>query len=89
MNNGAKLAILAAIASVGTAFVISSMRARASSSTSSITKRKNNNSNNSGSPSNVGLSVLLDSGRVYYGRGDYKKADIFFERILEIEPNHI
>ena len=22
-------------------------------------------------------------------RGDYKKADIFFERVLEIEPNHI
>ena len=32
------------------------------------------------SQSNIGLNILLDSARAYYGRGDYKKADIFFEK---------
>jgi tetratricopeptide (TPR) repeat protein len=61
---------------------IKSMRA-----TSSITK--GNNNNNSASQSNVGLNILLDSAHEYYVKGEYKKADIFFERVLEIEPNHI
>ena len=86
MNTGSKLAALAAIASVGVTFVLYSVLARTSSTSSSITKGKNNKS---ASQSKVGLSILLDSARVYYGRGDYKKADIFFERVLEIEPNNI
>jgi tetratricopeptide (TPR) repeat protein len=61
---------------------IKSMRA-----TSSITK--GNNNNNSASQSNAGLNILLDSAHEYYVKGEYKKADIFFERVLEIEPNHI
>ena len=64
---------------------------RATLSSSSITKGNNNNSSSSisASQSNTGLNILLDSARAYYGRGDYKKADIFFERVLEIEPNNI
>src|SRR5215210_481975 len=50
--------------------------------TSSFIIKSNNNS--TASQSNLGLSILLDSARIYYGRGDYKKADIFFERVLEI-----
>ncbi len=86
MNNGSKIAALAAFASAGVTFVLYSVLARTSSTSSSITK---SNNNNSASQSNLGLSILLDSARGYYVRGDYKKADIFFERVLEIEPNHI
>src|SRR5688572_3142937 len=86
MNNGSKLAALAAIASVGVTFVLYSVLTRKSSRSSSITKVNNNKS---ASQSKVDLSILFDSARVYYGRGDYKKADIFFERVLEIEPNNI
>src|SRR5215210_7424538 len=57
--------------------------------TSSFIIKSNNSSSSTASQSNLGLSILLDSARVYYGRGDYKKADIFFERVLEIEPNNI
>src|SRR5215216_1217477 len=88
MNTGNKLAALAAFASAGVTFVLYSVLARTSSKSSSITKGNNNN-NNSASQSNLGLSILLDSAREYYVRGDYKKADIFFERVLEIEPNNI
>lgn len=59
---------------------------------SSITKGNNNNnisSDISASQSNTGLNMLFDSAREYYVMGDYKKADIFFERVLEIDPNHI
>ena len=87
MNNGSKLAALAAFASAGVTFILYSVLARTSStSSSSITK---SNNNNSASQSNLGLSILLDSAREYYVRGDYKKADIFFERVLETEPNNI
>ena len=86
MNIGSKLAALAAFAGVGVTFVLYSVLARTSSTSSSITK---GNNNNSASQSNLGLGILLDSAREYYVRGDYKKADIFFERVLEIEPNHI
>src|SRR5215204_3196095 len=86
MNTGNKLAALAAFASAGVTFVLYSVLARTSSKSSSITK---GNNNNSASQSNLGLSILLDSAREYYVRGDYKKADIFFERVLEIEPNNI
>src|SRR5215212_5039715 len=85
MNTGNKLAALAAFASAGVTFVLYSVLARTSSKSSSITK----GNNNSASQSNLGLSILLDSAREYYVRGDYKKADIFFERVLEIEPNNI
>src|SRR5918994_8012883 len=88
MNIGSKLVALAAFTSAGVTFVLYSVLARRSSTSSSITKGNNNN-NNSASQSNLGLSILLDSAREYYVRGDYKKADIFFERVLEIEPNHI
>src|SRR5215204_2938106 len=84
MNIGSKLAALAAFAGMGVTFVLYSVLARRSS-TSSITKGNNNNA----SHSNLDLSILLDSAREYYVRGDYKKADMFFERVLEIEPNHI
>src|SRR5215211_5986045 len=86
MNTGNKLAALAAFASAGVTFVLYSVLARTSSKSSSITK---GNNNNSASQSNLGLSILPDSAREYYVRGDYKKADIFFERVLEIEPNNI
>ena len=86
MNIGSRFAALAAIASVGVTFVLYSVLARRSSTSSSITK---GNNNKSASQSKVGLSILLDSAREYYVRGDYKKADIFFERVLEIEPNNI
>src|SRR5215211_3285962 len=86
MNIGNKLAALAAFASAGVTFVLYSVLARTSSKSSSITK---GNNNNSASQSNLGLSILLDSAREYYVRGDYKKADILFERVLEIEPNNI
>ena len=86
MNIGSRLAALVAIASVGVTFVLYSVLTRTSSTSSSITK---GNNNKSASQSKVGLIILLDSARVYYGRGDYKKADIFFERVLEIEPNNI
>ena len=71
---------------------INSIRATlsSSSSSSSITNSNNNNDDDgSASQSNVGLNILLDSAHEYYVKGDYKKADIFFERVLEIEPNHI
>src|SRR5215210_4900369 len=84
MNIGSKLAVLAAFGGVGVTFVLYSVLARRSTS-SSITKGNNNNA----SHSNLNLSILLDSAREYYVGGDYKKADIFFERVLEIEPNHI
>src|SRR5829696_7465996 len=86
MNTGNKLAALAAFASAGVTFVLYSVLARTSSKSSSITK---GNNNNSASQSNLRLSILLDSAREYYVRGDYKKADIFFERVLEIEPNKL
>ena len=86
MNIGSRFAALAAIASVGVTFVLYSVLARRSSTSSSITK---GNNNKSASQSNTGLSILLDSAREYYVKGDYKKADIFFERVLEIEPNNI
>src|SRR5215217_3999394 len=86
MNNGTKLAALAAFAGVAVPFVLYSVLARRSSTSSSITK---GNNNNRASQSNVGLSILLDSAREYYVRGDYKMADIFFEKVLEVEPNHI
>src|SRR5687767_8448588 len=85
MNIGSKLAVLAAFAGVGVTFVLYSVLARTSLTSSSITK----GNKNSTSQSNLGLSILLDSAREYYVRGDYKKADIFFERVLEIEPNNI
>ena len=71
---------------------IKSMRATLSSS--SITNRNSNNNNNnnnndSASQSNVGLNILLDSAHESYVKGDYKKADMFFEKVLEIEPNHL
>src|SRR5918994_5222133 len=87
MNIGSKLVALAAFTSAGVTFVLYSVLARRSSTSSSITK--GNNNNNSASQSNLGLSILLDSAREHYVRGDYKKAGIFFERVLEIEPNHI
>src|SRR5215211_2155118 len=86
MNTGNKLAALAAFASAGVTFVLYSVLARTSSKSSSITK---GNNNNSASQSNLGLSILLDSAREYYVRADYKKAGIFFERVLQIEPNNI
>jgi len=46
-------------------------------------------SSSSSSKINDELRPLLDSARKYYVRGDYEKADIFFERVLEIDPNHI
>ena len=85
MNRGGILYVLAASAIMGVTFIFSSMLDRKSSTSSSITK----GNNNSASQSNVGLSILLDSAREYYVRGEYKKADIFFEKVLEIEPNHI
>ena len=86
MNRGSILYILAASAIMGVTYVFSSVLDRKSSTSSSITK---GNNTNSASQSNVGLSILLDSAREYYVRGEYKKADIFFEKVLEIEPNHI
>jgi tetratricopeptide (TPR) repeat protein len=57
---------------------------------SSITKGNNHSSSSiSASQNNTGLNILFDSAREYYVRGDYKNADIFFERVLEIDPNHI
>src|SRR5215217_6253181 len=85
MNIGSKLAALAAFAGMGVTFVLYSVLARRSSTSSSVTKGINYNA----SHSNLDLSILLDSAREYYVKGDYKKADIFFERVLEIEPNHI
>src|SRR5215216_23035 len=35
------------------------------------------------------MSILLDAACKSYRRGDYKNADIFFGRVLDIEPNHI
>src|SRR5215216_3948440 len=84
MNIGSKLAALAAFGG-GVTFILYSALARRSSTSSSITKGNNYNA----SHSNLDLSILLDSAREYYVKGDYKKADIFFERVLEIEPNHI
>src|SRR5215212_139948 len=84
MNIGSKLAALAAFAGMGVTFVLFSVLSRRSS-TSSITRGNNNNA----SHSNLDLNILLDSAREYYVKGDYKRADIFFERVLEIEPNHI
>src|SRR5215204_6353434 len=84
MNIGSKLAALAAFAGMGVTFVLYSVLSRRSS-TSSITRGNNNNA----SHSNLDLNILLDSAREYYVKGDYKRADIFFERVLEIEPNHI
>src|SRR5215208_5810464 len=83
MNIGSKLAALAAFAGMGVTFVLYSVLSRRSS-TSSITR-----GNNNASHSNLDLNILLDSAREYYVKGDYKRADIFFERVLEIEPNHI
>src|SRR5215213_1901768 len=85
MNIGSKLAALTAFAGMGITFVLYSVLARRSSTSSSLTKGNNYNA----SHSNLDLSILLDSAREYYVKGDYKKADIFFERVLEIEPNHI
>src|SRR5215212_79100 len=85
MNIGSKLAALTAFAGMGITFVLYSVLARRSSTSSSITKGNNYNA----SHSNLDLSILLDSAREYYVKGGYKKADIFFERVLEIEPNHI
>ena len=82
------LSVLAAISAVGITFVLSSGLARKSSTSLFITK-SNINNNNSAYQSNVGLNTLLDFAREYYVKGDYKKADIFFERVLEIKPNHI
>src|SRR5688500_12178934 len=86
MNIGSKLDALAAFAGAGVTFILYSVLAQTSSTSSSITK---GNNNNSASQSNIGLSILLDSASEYYVRIDYKKADIFFERVLEIEPNNI
>ena len=63
---------------------IKSMRA-----TSSSTTNGNSNSNNNGSQSNTGINTPLEFALEYHVKGDYKKADIFFERALEIEPNKI
>ncbi len=70
---------------------IKSMRATLSSSsiTNSNSNSNSNNNNNSASQSNVGLNILLDSAHESYVKGDYKKADMFFEKVLEIEPNHL
>ena len=82
------LSVLAALSAVGITFVLSSGLARKSStSSSSITKSNINNSISS--PQSNTLNILLDSAREYYMMRDYKKADIFFERVLEIDPNHI
>src|SRR5215210_1695273 len=86
MNRGSMLSVLAASAIMGGTFVLSTVLARKSSTSSSITK---GNNNNRASQSNVGLSIVVDSALEYYVRGEYKKADIFFEKVLEIEPNHI
>src|SRR5215211_5835081 len=83
MNIGSKLAALAAFGG-GVTFILYSALARRAS-TSSITKGNNYNA----SHSNLDLSILLDCASEYYVGGDYKKADIFFERVLEIEPNQI
>jgi len=53
-------------------------------STSSETK-----DDNSVSQSNTALTALLESARKYYVRREYRKADTLFERVLEIDPNHI
>ena len=72
---------------------IKSMRATLSSSSitnsNSNSNSNNNNNNNSASQSNVGLNILLDSAHESYVKGDYKKADMFFEKVLEIEPNNL
>jgi tetratricopeptide (TPR) repeat protein len=88
MNIGRMLSVLAALSAVGITFVLSSGLARKSStSSSSITKSNINNSISA--PQSNTINILLDSARDYYLKGDYKKADIFFERVLEIDPNHI
>ena len=56
---------------------------------SSITKTNNNSSIRASAQSKTGLNTLFESAREYYVKGDYKNADIFFERVLEIDPNHI
>jgi tetratricopeptide (TPR) repeat protein len=92
MNIGRILSLLAVSSIVGvTSYVIASKLAQRSSTTpSSMTKVNNNSSSISASAhSNTGLNTLFDSAREYYVKGDYKNADIFFERVLEIEPNHI
>ena len=83
MNIGSKLAALTAFAGMGVTFVLYSVLARRSS-TSSITKGNNNNA----SHSNLDLSILLDSAREYYVRGDYKKADMFFGSIFKTLSKH-
>ena len=77
------LSALAAFSAVGITFVL----ARKLSTSSSITKSNINNSISA--PQSNTVNILLDSAREYYMKGDYKKADIFFERVLEIDPNHI
>ncbi len=88
MNIVRMLSVLAALSAVGITFVLSSRLARKSSTSLFITK-SNINNNSASQSNNVSLNILLDFAREYYVKGDYKKADIFFERVLEIEPNHI
>ena len=93
MNIGRILSLLAVASIVGvSSFVLSSKLAQRSSTTSSSMTKVNNNSSSSisaSAQSNVGLNTLFDSARECYVKGDYKKADTFFGRVLEIEPNHI
>ena len=83
------LSVLAALSAVGITFVLSSGLARKSSTSSSSSITKSNINNSISSPQSNTINILLDSAREYYMMRDYKKADIFFERVLEIDPNHI
>jgi tetratricopeptide (TPR) repeat protein len=85
MNIGRMLSVLAALSAAGITFVL----ARKSSTSSSPSITKSNINNSISAPQSNTITILLDSARDYYLKGDYKKADIFFERVLEIDPNHI
>jgi tetratricopeptide (TPR) repeat protein len=87
MNVGKIVTVIAAFSIVGVALALSSGLVRKSSTLSSSSISKSNN--NSASQSNEGLTILFDSAREYYVKGDYEKANIFFERVLEIYPDHI
>jgi tetratricopeptide (TPR) repeat protein len=86
MKFGKILSVIAAFSIVGVALALTSGLVRKSSTLSSSSISKGNN--NSASQSNEGLNILFDSAREYYVKGDYEKANIFFERVLEIDPSH-
>jgi len=86
MNFGKILTVIAAFSIVGVALALTSGLVRKSSTVSSSPLSKRNI--NSASQSNEGLNILFDSAREYYIKGDYEKANIFFERVLEIDPDH-